>query len=523
MRVRLAVLTTLALTGALLAASPASADPRRPDLGAPGTAGTAGTIERAAPGAGRASASRSDFTRGAVRRVAQLSDVRAAGGDPARNVARATVTQDLRASRITATVTLGAAPGANSVVYVHLGTWSGDTCQSGAALGAATTSNDSAGRVGTTDVTVSRSRAGAVLTMTSSSLPAIRGAEWECAFAFSTDLDGNELSGLYADDLVTVWTPRLGIVRGAPVQGSYRGRWTTIEVDLVNEGLADARGTTVRLSGKGLALKPARRGYGTLEDRSSEYFEKFRVRLKGSRPRVLTMTMTAQGGYRTTSRIRIVQKPRPSKPRSLVGRYYWGHKPVRADRGWDNVAVRFVNARFAHVGFGRTGAPRCARASRTCRPYRYQRGTGVVRVQGLGRGRATSEGIKLGKQAYSPLSTPRPGAKLPAKLVHRNFEGLCGSYCTTWTEWLTMDARGRFVRSRQTIGSLGPPGVGTVWSVVPADERGTYRVLSGGRVRFSYANGTTRTHTIGISQDVLGKPSPGGVGLLLDDVNFYLD
>ncbi|MCD4526984.1 hypothetical protein [Nocardioides sp. cx-173] len=514
----LTTLTTLVLMGGLLAASPAGADPSRVRVGSDDAA------ERRAPGAGRAATSaRSDYADGAVRRVAQLTDVRAAGADPATNIARATVVQDLRASRITATVTLGATPGANSVVYVHLGEWSGDTCQSRAAVAGATTTADTAGLIGSASLAVSSSRAGAVLTLTSAAASAVRTAEWDCAFAFSTDVGGTETSGLYADDLETVWTPRLAIARGAPVQGSYRGRWTTVEVDLLNSGRADARGTTVRLSGAGLAFKPATRSYGTLGPRSTEYFEKFRVRLKGSKPRTLRMTLTAQGGHRAVATVRIVEKPRPRTLPSLVGRYYWGHKPVQVDRGWDNVAVRFVSPRFAHVGFDKVGAPRCAKASRTCRPYQYNARTGVVRVAGLGKGRATTEGIRLGKQDYFPLSTPKPGAKLALRLIHQNFEGTCGIYCSTWTEWLTMDQRGRFVRSRQTLGSIGAPGVGTVWAVVPADERGTYRVLSRGRIRLSYANGTSQVHTIGIGHDVRGKPSPAGEGILLDDVNFYLD
>lgn len=46
---------------------------------------------------------------------------------------------------------------------------------------------------------------------------------------------------------------------------------------------------------------------------------------------------------------------------------------------------------------------------------------------------------------------------------------------------------------------------------------------SGGRIRLSFADGSVSVRTIGIGIGKNGRPDAAGEGLLLDDVNFYVD
>jgi hypothetical protein len=57
----------------------------------------------------------------------------------------------------------------------------------------------------------------------------------------------------------------------------------------------------------------------------------------------------------------------------------------------------------------------------------------------------------------------------------------------------------------------------------PPDQHGTYEVRAGGRIRLAFADGSVSVRTIGIGLAKDGKTDPAGVGLLLDDVNFYKD
>ncbi|WP_340537467.1 hypothetical protein [Nocardioides sp. GXZ039] len=463
-------------------------------------------------------------------RTATLTDLSASGGTPGRNLSRVVVTQNLQTQRITAQVTLAATPTSDALAYVFLGTWAGDNCQAGAYVAGATTGSATGGRVALSngtevEVAVTRSRAGAVLTLTSAPHSRIREAAWDCAWAQTRETSGQVISGTYADGLVTRWTPKLQIDRGLPVQGSRKGRWTTVRVDLSNDGRGDAAGVRLAASGKGLKIKPRARTVGTVGDGATAYGLVFKVKITGdANQRPMTLTATASGGYRATAKVQIAVQPKPRKLPSLVGRYWWGHKPAQSDRGWDNLAIRFVSKRFARVGFGAKGAVPCRKASKQCRPYTYNPSTGTVKVKGLGRGKANTQALKLGKQSYYPLTVPRPNTKLDVDLHRDDFRGLCGVYCYTWTERIILTRDGRFVRSERTIISLGTPGSGSgsIFATASPDERGRYQVLSRGRIRLSYDDGTTKVHSIGIGHDVRERPSPAGVGIILDADNFYL-
>jgi hypothetical protein len=111
-------------------------------------------------------------------------------------------------------------------------------------------------------------------------------------------------------------------------------------------------------------------------------------------------------------------------------------------------------------------------------------------------------------------------------LVNRGFSGYCGLIvgCTTWIDYLTLRPDGQFALSSQTVSSMGGGGVPFTygWSA-PPDQHGTYEIQSGGRIRLAFADGSVSVRTIGIAIGKDGRPDPAGEGLLLDDVNFYVD
>lgn len=213
----------------------------------------------------------------------------------------------------------------------------------------------------------------------------------------------------------------------------------------------------------------------------------------------------------------------------LAGRSFWRFES-HADWAWDNRGVSFLDGRWAYWGIPRGGLPRCRRATARgdgdgCVRYTLNARNGAVTV-GRRRGSFRSGKLTVAGDGFYPLVVPRAGARYGVELIHRGFRGLCGLIlgCTTWSDNLVLRRDGRFVRSEFSMTTLG--GVGTPfvagWSA-PPDSYGTYKVLSRGRIRFSYADGSRRTHTIGIEVDRRGRPAAATEGLLLDDVNFYRD
>jgi len=114
---------------------------------------------------------------------------------------------------------------------------------------------------------------------------------------------------------------------------------------------------------------------------------------------------------------------------------------------------------------------------------------------------------------------PKAGSRYDVELVHRGFSGYCGLIvgCTTWQYFLTLRPDGQFALSSLTVASMGGSGAPftAAWNA-PPDQHGTYEVLSRGRIRLSFADGSVSVRTIGIEQ-------PAAKGLLLDDTNFYPD
>ncbi|MFI5426023.1 hypothetical protein [Aeromicrobium sp. UC242_57] len=219
----------------------------------------------------------------------------AQGGAASQQISAARVRQDLVAQRVSVVASYRATPstGSNSVLYVWFGRWSGNTCHAKAVVAASAVgaSTDGVGYFlddsGATSSSfgVSRSLQGQELTIQSSAHAGIRAADWDCAFAKVRNLQGTEdYQGFFAVDLTTTYVPQLAISTISPIQGSYRGRWTTVKLDAANRGRVDARGTTVTASGAGLKFNRKKISLGTVGDRRTKYGITFKVKPPARRP-----------------------------------------------------------------------------------------------------------------------------------------------------------------------------------------------------------------------------------------------
>lgn len=465
--------------------------------------------------------------------LVQRQSYRRAGLPAAQTISRVDVMQE-STGRARATVVFAANPTSTleTRVDVQLGVWNGGSCQTQFELRVVT---DPAARGGfgsgagwDNSIAGTAIRSGRTVTAATSATPAIRTATWNCAWVMSGIPVGAGLERaqeFYAEDLAA---PKLSVTGGQPVQGAAKGKWLTMRLRVNNTGYGDAWNTVVKPSGSGLSFKPRSRKLGTIADRSTKHGVTFKVKLKGSKARKVTYRVTATGGHQKNKSFRIAQQPKAKKYKSLSGRYFWGHLPASSSayRGWQNNAVWFVNKKWAYVGFPKGSVrPKCRKASSRCKKYSYNRKSGKVKI-GKQSIKITTRGFKFKARAgqpkgtYYPLALPKKKTKLAVDLVHKDWSGYCPITCTASTERITLAKNGRFLRSAFSVGSW--PGIGQSWSSAPPDKRGTYRVISKGRIELRYATGTKKRHVIGIELDVRGKPSPAGAGLVMGDTNFYL-
>ncbi|WP_068399266.1 hypothetical protein [Kribbia dieselivorans] len=444
------------------------------------------------------------------------------------------LTRDRSARKLKATATFAASPTAstNSYVAVVVGRWNGDTCEMGAHLLGAAATNEAAGGLTNpdADLAVTRSRSGASITLTSAAHSRIGTEPWNCAYAFNAEPGNyaNPYTEFYGQDLAVPVAPKLSVSLGAPLQGDYKGTYTKVKVVVRNTGKGEATNVRVRLSGTGLkmlststTLGTIRPGYGTSHT--------FKVRVSSGTKRTLKATATASGGHSASGTTAMVVKPRPTKYTSLTGRYFWGFRPdaQKYNVGWMTRAVWFVNSRYAYVDFAKNGVkPSCTRTTAKCKRYTYNARTGVATIAGQ-KVTINTEGFTYkvpGDPAasyFDPTYLPKKGALLSTFLLHRTSYGNCLIMCSSSIDRVQFGRNGRFVYSRVALGSW--PGVDTNWTTVPPDQRGTYRVISTGRIELKYANGTVKRMTIGYMLDLLGRSSPTNDGIMLGKTNFYTD
>lgn len=525
----LATTGVVALAVSLLSttATGAVADPGPVDLG--GAPRSAAAAPGEASKAARTPASSStDYSQGAINRSARIAAPLPSPNDG--TVVRTDVVQDLAAQRLKATVTFRGTPAANAAVLVYFGELSGSSCVRRAAIGGAARTSETDGQFleDGAKFAVSRSRSGSVLTLTSQALSTFRTAEYDCAYVYVTDGASTVTQAFYAESLVTRWTPRLSIAGGHPVKAAQKGKWVRVRLEVNNSGRAAAANTRIVASGAGLKISPRSRSLGTIGARSTKYGVTFKVRVaKGAKTRNLRFTATASGA-RATKAYKVGVAPKPRTYKSLSGRYFWGFATTSLSdsRGWDTQTVWFLNKRWAYVGEVRNGVvPKCRKTTRTCKKYSYNAKKGIARIGGQ-KFKVNTYGFtyranrKDERRSYEPATFPRKGARIGASLTNRDWSGNCLISCTSTTTNLTLDRAGRFVRSSVSIGSW--PGLGSSWASFPPDQRGTYRIISKGRIELRFANRKIERHRIGLLHDALNRPS-ATTGLVLGTTNYYFE
>jgi hypothetical protein len=498
--------------------------------------------ERAAPGAAHLRADSADD--GVVRRTARLTEVEhAAGSTPSQQLAAVDVLVDLEAQTMTGTATLAGAPETGSVVTVYLGTWSGNTCQMQFAV-AGIPGQGQAQFLDGEAVAATATAAGNQISISTAAHPRLRTTLVECAYArVNVNAQGGALlSTAFADDLTDSYKPLLEVEPDDQVVGAKKGKWAKVRLELRNTSRGPASGVRLTAAGKGIDIRTSSIDVGEMSDRSTEYLD-LEVRLKATkpkkgkrgkkgkakdpRPRILTLTATATGAAAATGRTTVVLTPRATTPKKLTGTYWWGWEStnLQSRAGWINHSIWFVDATWAYTGWAEGKKPRCSASVKGCQRYSYNPRTGKLRL-GKQSVKVTSEGFAFKHPDYQdeklrvePLTLPKKGTRLAVDLYHQNWSGYCTITCTSYTDYLTMDASGKFVEGGFSVGSW--PGLGQSWSSAPADQRGTYKVVSTGIVEMSYADGTRKRQVIGIQHDAAGKANPAAAGVVLGDVNFY--
>ncbi|MBN8869044.1 MAG: hypothetical protein J0H66_04085 [Solirubrobacterales bacterium] len=332
-----------------------------------------------------------------------------------------------------------------------------------------------------------------------------------------------------------VLKPKLKLKMNAPASAKP-GRTVRIMVKVTNSGRAKARTVKLRVQGRrGVTVRPARKLLGSISPGKSR-----RVRLAAkvarSAPGRISVKARAsgRGGISASAQAGIkVSRPRPSRPSqgaggNLAGKYFW-HTESQIDRGWVNSGIAFVDARWAYRGFPDAGLPSCRRrtaegdSGEGCLRYSYNRRTGRIKV-GKETGKYSRGGLSLGDDSYQELTIPKAGSRFSVSLIHRDFEGICGSItgCWTYSLYLTLTPKGNFALSSSSLGTMGGSGFPFTASwTAPPDEYGRYRISGRGRIVFNYADGHREARTIGLEQNSRGRPSPGKEGLLLNSLNFY--
>jgi hypothetical protein len=478
------------------------------------------------------------------------------GSDPSRRVASLSTVYD-DAGTLSGTITLGgdAATGTPARVVLHLGTESGDSCGPPQAVISAPLAGAGPARVLTSTGSEGDAQVGIEgprVTLTATQ-PWLAGLSYRCTFArvaspddASTTLGQTRGFRVLATDPPPPPAPpppapptpapakvaKLAVEVGATPRTVRRNRWMSIRVRVRNVGTATARAVRLRIGGARGATVRLRRSRWSSIAAGRSASATVRVRL-GARSRATTTLAVRASSGPLVAREAISLSRGRAATSGLVGRQFYGFVS-HVDRAWDNRGVFFSNARWAYLGLPTGGLPTCTKATETlndkgkptgdgCRPYAYDRRTGRLKV-GDQSGTFKNGTIVLDGVAMRPVDTPKAGTRLDVRLEHRGFSGLCGLVlgCTTWHETLAMGPNGQFVRTSSSISTLGGVGTPFVYGAqFPPDEHGTYEIQSRGRAVLRYADGTVKTHTIGIMRDKRGRPAPATEGVLLDDTNFY--
>ncbi|NYE35031.1 type 1 fimbria pilin [Nocardioides cavernae] len=491
--------------------------------------------KRAASGAQLHKAATAD--EGVIRRTVRLTDVQhATGTTPGQQLAAVDVVVDVVAQTVSTTATLNGTPA--GTVSVVLGTWSGSTCTPVFGIGIAPGEANGLFLPDGEALAATASGQGNQVGATTAPHPRLRNTAFECAYA---NVAGGSPSTVWSvappEDLVETFQPVLEVEADDKVVGARKGKWARLSLEVRNTSRGAASAVRLTASGKGIDIRTSTIDVGPVGERSTEYLD-LQVRLtqpktkKGKKPkplkaRTLTLTVTDPAAATATAQAQVVVTPKPTVLKKLTGTYWWGWEStdLQSSAGWINHSVWFVDKKWAYTGWAEGKKPRCSAKVNECQRYSYNARTGTVRI-GRQKAKVTSAGFAFKHPAYKdeklelePLTLPKKGARLGVDLYHQNWSGYCAISCTSYTDYLTMDTAGKFVEGGFSVGSW--PGLGQSWSSAPADQRGTYKVVSTGIVEMTYADGTRKREVIGIQHDPSGKPNPAFEGVLIGDVNYY--
>jgi hypothetical protein len=199
-------------------------------------------------------------------------------------------------------------------------------------------------------------------------------------------------------------------------------------------------------------------------------------------------------------------------------------------------AYAFVDDRWAYRGIPKGGLPSCTTTTAGvdedgdptdgCLPYTYDATSRTLKLGGQA-ATLSADGAELtvGEDSFWLTPIVKAGTRFQVSLKSIYVSGYW-PYQAVTTYWLEMAKDGAFMLSRQTLGSFGIPGtIGSGnWASIPPDQRGTYEVLPGGKLRLTYSDGEVVDRTIGYYRDPkTGSMDPATDGLWLDDDPFWKD
>ena len=383
--------------------------------------------------------------------------------------------------------------------------------------------------------------------------PRLKGLEPNCAVAVLSDPD-NTATVYDETDSYPVGPPppkpRLA-AKVSKIGPLNRKTSKLVSVRVANKGKAAAHKVVVRAKIRGAAsLTPSVRKLGAIRPGKAAT-GRFRVRVSARGKGKVSISIKVTGhkvkaSASTSFRIK-VPKPRPSHPshppssRGLAGKIFWGFESYRFDRSPDLVFLHFTNRKFVRWSTPAANLKPCGQVTAKvkrgkmqpgCLRYSYDRRSGKVRIGNVrGTYRAGKLKLKMDDHVWPSDGSSwslgllaKPGTRFRTDLVNRGYFGACGvtPYCSTWAEYLLMTKDGRFGRTKSSVITGGTPGVDFVAiSKLGPDEKGRYKVLRGGRIRFNYASGKKKTETLIILTNKRGRPDPVHEGLILDDLWFY--
>ena len=355
-----------------------------------------------------------------------------------------------------------------------------------------------------------------------------------CAFAYVDEIVGEtQTQELWASGAETFKAtmekaPRFSFY-SSDLHAAYPKTWNKIRVNVRNDGDKTAKNVKLKVSGKNLRFKSKTIKVGTLKAGKSKSVN-VTVKLSGKSTRKLSIKATASGGWTAKTSTKVGYRAKPTKPKSIKGRTYWASfTGSGSDNIWQVRGLAFVDSRWVYVGVpSKGGVPKCSSKVKECERYTYNRSKGQVKF-GKYVGKVSSEGITitkapkksdLKKLRFTPLQIPKKGSKIKAKLKYSDAYGQCFSgSCGSWWKNIQLKSNGKFTWTQGRITTIGLPPFQTIVSSSGPDYAGKYKVLSKGRIQFSFRDPKSgknkkQTYTIGIDANALGKYSPK-YGLLI--------